>query len=124
MAEMIARKIFPDIGVYRSACVNPAESLDSNMVSFMENRSFDMSTVSPEIIDKRREYLSGFHVIVGLNKPVHETVEGIPFRTSSLDWDEMVIPDNRDTDEWETLYKSLALQIRELMTLLRGKENI
>ena len=124
MAEIIARKIFPDIGIYNSGGVKLQDSLDSNMVSFMQDRSFDLDEIEPKQLDKRREYLSEFHVIVGLNQSVHDAVGDIPFRTSALNWGELEIPQNDDAEAWEALYKNLALEIRELMTLLRGEENI
>jgi len=121
MAELIAQKIFPDIGIYNSSGVKAADTLDPNMVEFMQNRSFDLKGINPKQLDTSRESLSDFHVIVGINQSVHEAVGNIPFRTSALNWDEK-IPGADDSEAWETLYKSLALQIRELMTLLRGEE--
>jgi len=121
MAELIAQKIFPDIGIYNSSGVKAADTLDPNMVEFMQNRSFDLKGINPKQLDTSRESLSEFHVIVGINQSVHEAVGNIPFRTSALNWDEK-IPGADDSEAWETLYKSLALQIRELMTLLRGEE--
>ena len=123
MAVLIARKIFPDVGVYSSAGVNQAETLNPDMIGFMQNRSIDLDDVSPKKLDKRRESLSEYHVIVGLNQSVKEAVGEIPFRTSALNWDENEIPQSNDADAWETLYKNLAIQIRELMLLLRGEES-
>lgn len=124
MAEIIAQKIFPDIGEYSSASVNPADSINLDMVKFMQSRSFDLNGVTPKKLDIRRESLSEYHVIVGLNQSVRSALEDIPFRTSALNWDELEIPHNEDADVWETLYKHLAIQIRELMILLRGEETI
>lgn len=123
MAALIANKIFPEIGEYSSSGVKPAANLDPNMVEFMQNRSFDMNGITPKQVNTSRESLSEFHVIVGINQSVHEAVGNIPFRTSALNWDENEIPQSGDSDAWESLYKGLALQIRELMTLLRGEEN-
>ena len=124
MAEQIARKVFPDVGIYSSAGIEPANSMNPDMVKFMQNRSFDLTALKPAKLDKRRESLSEFHVIVGLNQPVKPAVGDIPFRTSALNWDDIVVPQDDDSEAWETLYKTLAYQIRELIVLLRGEETI
>lgn len=124
MAELIARKSFPDVGRYNSAGVDPADSLDTNMEAFMHDRSFDMTATKPAQLDTRRENLADYHVIIGLNQPVHSAVGSIPFRTSALNWSDIDIPDNNDDEAWQALYKNLALQIRELLFLLRGEETI
>lgn len=124
LAELIARKMFPDSGIFDSAGVEAAQSLKPEMVNFMQDRSFDLNGIEPKKLDKRREYLAEFHVVVGLNQPVKSAVGDIPFRTSALNWDELIIPSDEDSEAWETLYKNLAIQIRELMTLLRGEEGI
>ncbi len=122
MAEMIAGKIYPDIGQYTSAGVHPADSLNPNMVAFMQERGFNLSTLSPRQLDSSRESLAEHHVIVGLHKKVLKAVVKIPFRTSALNWKDVKIPKNDDSETWETLHKTLALHVRELLTLLRGDE--
>ena len=124
MAELIAAKIFPDIGQYSSAGVHPADSLDANMLSFMQERGFNLSAMSPRQLDTSRESLAQYHVIVGLHKKVLKTVVKIPFRTSALNWKDVAVPQSDDPGEWENLHKTLALHIRELLTLLRGDEAV
>jgi protein-tyrosine-phosphatase len=124
MAEMIAGKIFPDIGQYSCAGVNPADSLDANMVSFMQERGYNLSAISPQQLDSSRESLAEYHVIVGLHKKVLKTIVKIPFRTSALNWKDVDVPDSDDPQAWESLHKTLALHIRELLTLLRGDEAV
>jgi len=124
MAQLIARKIFPDVGEYMHAGVKAAGELDSHMVSFMRERGFDLSGVLPVPLNASREALSEYHVIVGLNQKVLKAVGKLPFRTSALNWKHLEVPDGDDRDGWEDLYKNLALQIRELLTLLRGSENL
>ena len=62
------------------------------------------------------------HVIVGLNQKVMKSIGKIPFRTSALNWTKLEVPAGDNIQAWEALYKNLALQIRELMQLLRGDE--
>lgn len=124
MAALIADKAFHDLGQFTTAGVKPADSLDSDMVAFMQGRSFNLTDITPRELETKRESLSEFHVIVGLNQKVMKAVGKIPFRTSALNWKKLEIPDNDDTDAWEALYRNLALQIRELMMLLRGDEAV
>ena len=122
MAAMIAGKIYPDIAEYSSAGVHPADHLDANMVAFMQERGFDLSGFAPRQLDTSRESLAEYHVIVGLHKKVLKAVVKIPFRTSALNWKDVKIPKTDDPAAWEALHKTLALHIRELLTLLHGDE--
>jgi len=122
MARLIASKIYPDIGEYSSAGAHPAENLNPDMVSFMQERGFNLSNLSPQQLDTSRESLAQYHVIVGLHKKVLQAVVKIPFRTSALNWKDVNVPENNDPQAWESLHKTLALNIRELLTLLRGDE--
>ena len=122
MAELIAGKIYPNAGQYASAGAHPAARLNPNMVAFMEARGFNLAQRAPNQLDSSRESLAHFHVIVGLHKKVLKAVVKIPFRTSALDWKDIDIPQGDDDEAWEALYKTLALHIRELLTLLRGDE--
>jgi phosphate transport system protein len=122
MAVTIALKAFQDLGQFTTAGVQPAVGLDSNMVEFLQGRGFSLADVTPRKLDTSREALSEYHVIVGLNQKVMEAVGKIPFRTSALNWTGLEIPGDGATESWEALYRELALQIRELMTLLRGDE--
>ena len=124
MAQLIASKILPGVGVYTTAGVRAADSLNTQMMAFMQQRGFDLSAVTPAKMDSSRESLTEYHVIVGLNQNVLEAVGKIPFRTSALNWKNLDIPDSDDADAWEALHKNLALKIRELLTLLRGSENM
>ncbi|MCP4391826.1 MAG: phosphate signaling complex protein PhoU [Gammaproteobacteria bacterium] len=122
MAALIADKAFHDLGQFSTAGMKAANSLDSGMVTFMQGRGFNLADITPRQVDTSRESLSDFHVIVGLNQKVMKAVGQIPFRTSALHWKKLEQPENDDAQAWESLYKNLALQIQELMTLLHGDE--
>jgi len=124
MAEMIANKMYPDIGEYTSAGVHLADSLNAGMSEFMQQRGFNLSAMALRQLDSSRESLAHYHVIVGLHKKVLKAVVKIPFRTSALNWKDVKIPKSDDAEAWENLHKTLGLHIRELMTLLRGDEGI
>ncbi len=122
MSTLIANKIYPDIGQYYSTGVHPAENLDANMVAFMQSLGYNLSDLAPQQLDTNREALAEYHVIVGLHKKVLKTVVNLPFRTSALDWREVSVPKTGDQEAWKALHKTLALHIKELLTLLRGDE--
>ena len=85
-------------------------------------RSNTLADTTPREADTSREALSDYHVIVGLNQKVMKSIGKIPFRTSALNWMKLDVPGEENQEAWEALYKTLALQIRELMELLRGEE--
>ena len=122
MAAKIADKAFHDRGQFSTAGTQAADSLDSNMVAFMQGRGFNLGDTTPREADTSREALSDYHVVVGLNQKVMKAVKKIPFRTSALNWMKLEVPGDENQEAWEALYKNLALQIRELMELLRGDE--
>ena len=90
----------------------------------MQQHGFNVSAMAPQQLDSSRESLAHHHVIVGLHKKVLKAVVKIPFRTSALNWKDVKIPKVDDVEAWETLHRTLALHIRELMTLLRGDEGV
>ena len=122
MAAKIADKAFHDRGLFSTAGKREADSLDSNMVAFMQGRGFSLADTTPREADTSREALADYHVIVGLNQKVMKAVDKIPFRTSALNWMKLEVPEGENQEAWEALYKTMALQIRELMELLRGEE--
>ncbi|MCP4413248.1 MAG: hypothetical protein GY808_11870 [Gammaproteobacteria bacterium] len=124
MATMIANKIVPDLGSYSFQGETVAESLDPSMVKFMQSCYFDFTGIRPMQLLSDRGTLSHYHVLVGLNHRVQSSVETIPFRTSVLNWHGNKIPEDDDKKAWEALYKQLAVQISDLMQLLRGEETL
>jgi phosphate transport system protein len=122
MAALIADKAFQGRGLFTTASRKPADGLDSNMVAFMQGRGFNLENIAPRRLDRSREALAEYHVIVGLNQKVLKSIGKIPFRTSALNWMKLEIPESNDTAAWEDLYRELGLQISELMELLRGEE--
>jgi phosphate transport system protein len=126
MAEAIARKSFPNSGDYISAGKDPASALDDLVSEFMQERGFDMSAVAPRGFDLTRPELADQHVIVSLDGPLNRYLAAVPFHTIGLEWDLPELIDNAEGTETqhalETAYRELAVQIRDLMHLLRGEE--
>jgi phosphate transport system protein len=123
MAAAIAKKAFPESGQYDSAGRLAASAINPDMQDFLEGLSIDLGSAKPIQVCTTREDIAHYHVIVSLQGPVQDLlVCEIPFRTAALEWDVGTIPDGADTEAYEALYSEIALQVRELMILLRGEE--
>ncbi len=127
MAAAVARKAFPNSGQYETAGRTPADHLDSRFVDFMDSVGFEVRGEKPEAFRWTPGEVRRFHVIVGLNAAVKDLIGEVPFRTVALEWELDLPPESQASDEdargrFEEINKSLAVQIRELMETLRGRE--
>ena len=129
MAAAIAKKAYPESGIYTSAGLHPIDELDPVFTAFMDERGIDLrgeSPRSPRSIDDVQRW-SDFRVIVSLQGPIHDYVSDVPFRTVALEWDIPEPPGQEATEDeararLEEIYKQLALEVRILMETLRGEE--
>lgn len=125
MAEAIARKNFPGSGSYRSGARKPATGLNPAMVEFLERHGIGMDGAVPGALDLTPLELTRQHVIVSLQGPVSAYFDSVPFHTTPLEWDLAPAPESGDKaafDAWlEDIYRDMAVQIRDLMELLRGE---
>jgi phosphate transport system protein len=125
MAEAIARKSFPGSGNYSSAGREPAASLNPDMVKFLDSHGTSLAaTAKPGPIDMTPLQLTTQHVIVSLQGPVRTYFEQIPFHTTPLEWDVGPAPESGDEagiKRLEEIYRDTAVQIRDLMEVLRGE---
>lgn len=125
MAELVARKTFPESGSYSSCGRNPAAALDPNMVRFLESRGFDLSDASPAPLDLTHAELVDKHVIVSLEGPVRSYIQQLPFHTTALEWKTRPVPTGsfeQQPEPWEALYRDVATRIRDLIEILRGPD--
>jgi phosphate uptake regulator len=126
MAQAIARKAFPESGEYTTAGRDPAPVLDSRVLSFVREHGLDLSAVAPRALDLTPRELADRHVIVSLDGPVSNYVNEIPFHTVALEWDLPEIvpgsPREEALRDLENAYREIAVQVRDLMQLLRGEE--
>ena len=125
IAEAIARKNFPDSGRFISAGRQPAAALNPVMVEFLNSHGINLAvTAKPNPIDMTPLQLTTQHVIVSLQGPVKTYFDQIPFHTTPLEWDVGPAPESADEvgmQRMEELYRNLAVQIRDLMEILRGE---
>jgi phosphate transport system protein len=126
MAEAVARKSFPGSGNYSSAGRQPAAALNAAMLQFMEQHSFDLAAASPGPLDLTHQSLVEKHVIVSLQGPLKDYFAKIPFHTTGLEWEVGSVAggddDARTSQQLETLYREIAMQVRDLMETLRGTD--
>ena len=122
MAEAIARKNFPEWGAYASASKQAVNATNSHLVRFLEERGIKNPS-PPTTLDPTAD-LSDCHVIVSLQGPVKSYIDTIPFSTIALEWEAGDPPtDSDDTAaQFEKLYRTLALQIQDLMDTIHGEE--
>ena len=125
VAEAIARKNFPESGRFISAGRQPAAALNPVMVEFLDGHGVNLAvTAKPNPIDMTPLQLTTQHVIVSLQGPVKSYFEQIPFHTTPLEWDVGPAPESGDEagiQRMEELYRDMAVQIRDLMEILRGE---
>jgi len=125
MAAAIARKNFPGSGKYISAGRKPATNVNPAMAEFLERHGVSLQGVAPAGIDLTPLELASQHVIVSLQGAVSSYFDQLPFHTTPLEWDLAPAPaagDAAATGAWlEEIYRDMAVQIRDLMVLLRGQ---
>ncbi len=123
MAEAIAQINHPESGIFSSAGLVPTTSLDPRLISFMDQRGIKWDQPKFTAINEITQgELAEQHVIVTLQGKSEEYFDAIPFHTSVLEWD--ITPEDEIDNEqkMEMLYRELAMQIKDLMILLRGEE--
>ncbi|PID46609.1 MAG: phosphate transport system regulatory protein PhoU [Proteobacteria bacterium] len=127
MATQIARKAFPESGIYQSAGSCPAEQVRPDVIEFMDQNGYNLSSEVPDEFQLTDEELSEYEVIVCLRGDYSEYVSQIPFHSVGLNWKLPEPPDeNASEDERKESYtrilKHLVEQINTLMTTMRGEE--
>jgi phosphate transport system protein len=123
LAEAIARQNHPKVGKYKSAGRLSSESINNNLVAFLERKGIDFTHAKLTSLDQLTEKeISDQHVIVCLQGKASSYLPKIPFRTSVLEWGLGEIPEDEDSHEFEHLYHELAILIKDLMELLHGKD--
>jgi protein-tyrosine-phosphatase len=124
IAEAIARKNYPGSGVYTSGGRHPAADLDPALAGFLEQHGMDPADARPKLLDLTPLELASNHLIISLQGPVKSYFDQIPFHTTPLEWDVGPAPQGGDADgskRLEELYRDIAVQVRDLMEILRGE---
>ena len=125
MAEAIARKHFPESGVYQSvAGVAPAENLSAGLLEYMDAHGMQTTNVETSANDLTPIQLGGFHVVVSLQAPVSSYMQNLPFNTTPITWGLSSVPEGCVCDEqaYENIHRELSVRIKDMMVLLRGED--
>lgn len=125
MAELIARKAYPESGSYSSCGRKPANNLNPQMVSFLEQHGIDVEDQKPQPLEPMMHELVEKHVIVSLDGPVRKYIKKLPFHTTAVEWNVGPVPDGpveEQAEQWESLYRDIATRVQDLVSILRGPE--
>ena len=121
LAELLARKGFPDSGQYASAGYQPADELAPELIALTEKLGIDVGDLKPTALDV--ETLSRYHVVVWLNGDPARVVERMPYETVLLQWSLPKLADGESaSQQLHAISQALRAEIRDLMTTLRGEE--
>ncbi len=119
IAEAIARKNFPEVGEYHSRGRTAGVS-DPQSIGLLQDLGIDLGNHQPQAIPAHHQEFATFQIIVSLQGPVKSYVEQIPFHTVALEWD--VAGAGSAPPDLRLLAREIALQVSNLMTVLRGQE--
>jgi phosphate transport system protein len=127
LAEAYARRTYSDCGVFSSGGWDPADDLRPELVPFLENHGLTVENPVPSAIPDLMAEPKHFHVIIGLDARAGEMLGEFPYKTVFLNWDLGPCPFSaQDPDAektFETMYRVIAGQMRDLMEVLRGEDD-
>ena len=125
LAVALARKAFPESGEYSSAGFQAGENLARELVALADELSLDLEGLAPSKLSQAREYLSQFHVIVGLVPDVRLRLQEVPYATAFLQWQLPRLADAGETEpaggRLRELSQQLSNEIHDLMVTMRGE---
>ena len=118
VARAYARRTFDKTGIFSSAGFEPAAGADGATLEFLKAEGYECEEVAPSPLERLRDDLADFHVIVGLGERTREKLETIPFHTALIHWQAPA----EAGQSLEKVHRWLSVQIGDLMELLRGEE--
>jgi len=120
LAQFIAKKNYPDICLFTSVGRNAAADVNQKMIAFLTHKGADVSNMrTRSLSDISLKELSEQHVVISLQGDINNYYPKLPFHTCGIQWD---VTNDLDAENIETTYRSLSLQIQELVELLHGDE--
>ncbi len=133
MAQALAQRNHPQSGQYSSAGRQAAATFQEGLQPFLSERGVELGSAAPQALDPTIN-LSGYHAIVSLQGSVRDYIDVVPYSTIALRWDVGAPPvsgpvsgpvpgtSEETSARLETLFRSLAPQLRDLMVTLHGEE--
>ncbi len=126
MAEAIARKRYPESGLYSSAGLTPGEEPDPAMLQFLDDRGIDTRDIHNQRIDALEHELQSINIIVSLDSKAKKYFPDIPFHTAAIRWHaaELGVTPGAGVEavDYESAYRALTEKIDALMQLLVGRD--
>lgn len=123
LAEAIGKKNHPNCGSFSSAGRAPAQEINPALVEFLSERGVTLEGVEPTALSELSNLdISEQHVVITLQGGINTYLSAIPFHTNALEWDVGDTTAPLGTQEIESLYRNLALHIKDLMDLICGEE--
>lgn len=124
LAEAIARKAFPDSGLFASAGWSAGEALAAEVAEVAGELGLDLGAFRPQKLTREVRALDIYHVVVGLGANTRAQIGELPFATIYQEWP---VPSLDGTDgatraRLREICHGLSVQIRDLMVRLRGED--
>jgi phosphate transport system protein len=125
LAVGLARKAFPESGDYSSAGYDAGAEVSPALARAAADYSLDVSGLSPKPLDRGRDTLERFHVIVCLSQEARKKLDHVPYSAIVLVW-ELPRVSIAPTDEIDPgvrlLCTQLNAEIHDLIVTLRGDD--
>lgn len=115
LAEAIARKAFPEAGIFSSAGLAPARELHPKLARAGERYGFDPSRARPKPVASLDVFPAPYHLVVAINIDDESRLPRIPYHTILRKWDIDV-----EVDDCEELIHELSNRIDMMIEKLRG----
>ncbi|MEE9384283.1 MAG: PhoU domain-containing protein [Nannocystaceae bacterium] len=129
LATALARKAFPESGVYEDVGYSPGETLAPELRTLAKELSLDLTDIRPAALSQGTAALGVYHVVVCLAGDAARHLEGLPYATVLLEWNLPQLADavGQDADgsvrqQLRHVGKQLGDEIRERMTTMRGED--
>jgi len=126
LAEAYSRKAYADCGVFTSGGWDPADDLRPELTPFLEGHGLSVADPSPKRVPDFMAEPKHFHVVIGLDAKALEMIGELPYKTVFLNWDLGPCPfseqDPNAEETFQTMYRVIAGQMRDLMEVLRGPD--
>ena len=121
VAEAYARKAFPESGRYASAGWDPAVSLDSALVEYLDGRGVDMRGAKPTPLTDVESAPEHYHVVVVFSPEARAHLGDVPYRTTVVEWSLPTGPDGALLG-YAQLYEEIVVRVQDLMKTLAGPD--
>ena len=124
MAAAIASKRYGEHGVFDCAGLEPAEVDNPELNAFLDKYGMSTADLDKGSIDAIGRELSGYYIVISLDKKIKKYLPQLPFHTTALRWNIDKLMDEVDKENVEerfaATYRVLTERIDELMRVLVG----